>query len=777
MVLINNKNELKFSQKYELIILTLMVLIFSNLEFVYSQQPQFTQISEINDVVLGKINAITQDKYGYMWFSDQLNRSLIRFDGNNMIQFKNEINNKNSLGGNYPECLFADPDGNIWIGFYGQGLDKYDPQNGVFTHFRHNPKDLESISDDFVSSVLMDHLGLIWVGTNSGLDCFNPKTGKFTHYKTDKKDPTSLSHNIVRTIYEDSEGTIWVGTGFPWNANDLGGLNRFNRVEGNFTRYMHDENNTNSLVHNKVRAILEDSKGNFWIGTMKDGLQTIDRKSGLITRYPFDSSQPAKLSRPALNGFNDHISFITEDSDKNLWIGTIGNGIIHFNTLTEKVTHYGSINEEKGVFRDNSGWAAYATQDGLLWLTTQENSLYKVDLYNDKIPFVKTAIGRTSFFEESPMINWIGTEKGLIKEDKNLQTSQNFVSNLANENSISNNYVRRIFRDSYGTLWFGTISGLNKYNVDKENFTRFMNDPNNEYSLSENNISAIAEDRDSILWIGTYAGGLNRFDRKTGKFIRYIHDPIDDKSLSHNNVLTMLIDESNNHWIGLGFNGGVNRIDVSSGRFIKYLEGHDINSIYEDSDHFLWVGTMTGLYRYDEKKDEFIAFKDENKGININSVVVSIVEDNDKNLWVITKSGLYKINKERDYLIHFGKESGVYFEDKELLMTGFAYKTYDGKLIFNQAKGYYNFHPDSLNTRIRDSKLNFTSFWLDNKEINPDQYGPLHEPIFKTEEINLNHDQNIFSLSFSVIDFGNYKDNQTYYKLENYDKNWLQNHV
>ncbi len=112
----------------------------------------------------------------------------------------------------------------------------------------------------------------------------------------------ALSQNNVRAIYEDREGTLWIGTGVPWDPQDLeGGLNKFDRSKGTFTRYLHDPTNANSLVSNKVRAIFEDSKGNFWVGTDKDGLHTLDRKTGKFTRYSYDPKHPEKLSRPPVN--------------------------------------------------------------------------------------------------------------------------------------------------------------------------------------------------------------------------------------------------------------------------------------------------------------------------------------------------------------------------------------------------------------------------------------------------------------------------------------------
>src|SRR4029079_16738393 len=123
------------------------------------QDVKFSLFSGTNGVTLGKINAMVIDTFGYPWIADQSNRCIIRFDGSHMTRYQNDPQNPNSLGGFYPECLFADSSGNIWVGFYGMGLDKFDPVTRQFTHYRHNKNDPGSLSNDTVNALLVDHLG------------------------------------------------------------------------------------------------------------------------------------------------------------------------------------------------------------------------------------------------------------------------------------------------------------------------------------------------------------------------------------------------------------------------------------------------------------------------------------------------------------------------------------------------------------------------------------------------------------------------------------------
>ena len=246
-----------------------------------------------------------------MWFTST--SGLHRYDGYQVTTYKHDPANPNSVGVDRLECLQADTNDIIWVGTFGAGLDRFDVSSGRFTHFRHDPKNAKSISSDTVFALKKDHEGILWVGTAIGLDKFDPLSGTFTHFVHKNNDPTSLSNNQVRAIYEDREGTLWIGTGSPFpgeTPGDEGGLNKFNPKTGTFTRYMHDDKDPHSLVNNKVRAIFEDSRGTFWVGTAGDGLHTMDRAKGTFQRYPYDPLHPDKLSRPPLNKNSTSITLV-----------------------------------------------------------------------------------------------------------------------------------------------------------------------------------------------------------------------------------------------------------------------------------------------------------------------------------------------------------------------------------------------------------------------------------------------------------------------------------
>ena len=113
----------------------------------------------------------------------------------------------------------------------------------------------------------------------------------------------------------------------------------------------------------------------------KNGLQSLDRKTGIFTTYPLGPKTQDSPSRPPVKSEFDHITFLTEDAEKCLWIGTLANGISRFNPQTKTTSHYTSQTASTKGYKDDSGWTAYASPDGWLWISTQEANLYKVDLY------------------------------------------------------------------------------------------------------------------------------------------------------------------------------------------------------------------------------------------------------------------------------------------------------------------------------------------------------------------------------------------------------------
>ncbi|VUD41939.1 Chemotaxis protein CheA [Thalassocella blandensis] len=169
--------------------------------------------------------------------------------------------------------LFFDRDETLWVGTIGGGLYRYNPAQDNFMLYQHNPNDPTTSGSMIIWTIMQDSHGMLWIGTDDGLDQLDPHTDTFKHFRHDEKNPQSLGHNVVLSIHEASDGTMWIGT-------RGGGLNKLNKTTESFTRF----DKQRDFPSNVINAIEEDQQGNLWLGSNK-GLIRFNPKSENIRTY------------------------------------------------------------------------------------------------------------------------------------------------------------------------------------------------------------------------------------------------------------------------------------------------------------------------------------------------------------------------------------------------------------------------------------------------------------------------------------------------------------
>lgn len=233
--------------------------------------------------------------------------------------------------------------GKLWIGTYGGGVNLFDPKTEIFIHYKHQSKQANSLSNDYILAIHEDQSGIPWIGTEGGgLNKFDPGTGVFTHYNHDPHLPTSISDNSVNVIHEDRAGLLWIGT-------ERGGLNRFDRKTEKFTHYKNDANNANSLSNNRVVSIYEDQEGVLWVGTRGGGLNKFQRQQKQWTCYTTADGLPENI-----------IYSILADNRGHLWLSTIM-GICRFDPRGGSVKSFDVID---GLQGDEFNQGAYFKSPG-----------------------------------------------------------------------------------------------------------------------------------------------------------------------------------------------------------------------------------------------------------------------------------------------------------------------------------------------------------------------------------------------------------------------------
>jgi ligand-binding sensor domain-containing protein len=120
--------------------------------------------------------------------------------------------------------FMEDPNGILWLGSYGNGLLRFDPASGRFSEVRGRPHG-ETLGDARINSLLIDHGGALWAGTQNGIDRYDRRTGWVAHYS----EKEGLAGIDVSCVLEDSAGALWFGTS--------AGLSRLDAERQHFHNY------------------------------------------------------------------------------------------------------------------------------------------------------------------------------------------------------------------------------------------------------------------------------------------------------------------------------------------------------------------------------------------------------------------------------------------------------------------------------------------------------------------------------------------------------------
>lgn len=162
-----------------------------------------------------------------------------------------------------------DKDKNVWVGTFG-GLYKYSPGKNLMEHFKNDPLNKNSISNNYIFSFLQDKNGFIWIGTANGLNKYDPAKNKFTRYfKND-----GLSSTVINGIVEDNKGNIWLSTNK--------GISKFSITNNEFYNYeIRDGVSANSTIQN---AYFKGSDNNIYFGA-RGGLIIINPETAADSNY------------------------------------------------------------------------------------------------------------------------------------------------------------------------------------------------------------------------------------------------------------------------------------------------------------------------------------------------------------------------------------------------------------------------------------------------------------------------------------------------------------
>lgn len=388
--------------------------------------------------------------------------------------------------------LFRDSEGTMWVTLDQGGLAKFDSATGTFEHFLHDPYAPDSVASNQLRAIFEDARRDLWIGAfPSGVSLYNRSKQVFRTFYARSGDPRGLSHSAVTSLFEDSTGTVWVGT--------EGGLNALDVAQGTFKQFRADPQDPHALLADPVLSIEEDSWGNLWVGTWAGGLHRFNRDTGQFTRY-----------LPEPGGINSKFIWdIVEDNEKNLWVATEDGGLNRYQRESDSFVSYRNNPRDENSLSGDYVWTLLPARDGHLWvgmfaalnrLAPDQTQFYRFPIGAKDGKSISSKNIR-SLYEDSRGLIWIGSlDRGVSIFDPVSETFRY----LDVQQGLPSAAVASVLEDDRGNMWLATANGLARVEYPTLNVTVYRK----EHGLAGNNYNrdASLKDRQGNLYFGSTEG-------------------------------------------------------------------------------------------------------------------------------------------------------------------------------------------------------------------------------------------------------------------------------
>jgi signal transduction histidine kinase/ligand-binding sensor domain-containing protein len=389
----------------------------------------------------------------------------------------------------------------------------------------------------------------------------------------------------VPAIFRDSKGLMWFGT--------QNGLFQFDGYE--YKEFKSNYADKATLSDYRIYDMCEDKDGALWLATFS-GVNKYNRASSTFSRF-YIYDKPKEL----VDNFVLQVKF---DKMGRLWTKKVFSGLFQLHPETQQFEQLLTDNKNPADILNNDVVDTYIDKSGPMWFCVNDKKTGNV-------------LGNYNY------------------ENKHLTT---YKHNPADQASLSNIPLRKIFKDSKGNIWVGLQNGLEKLNVSTGKFTHYRHDAHNEGSITEGNVIAMEEDDEGMIWIGTENNGLDRVNPATANFIHFKSNPTNLNTLSSNFIYTLYNDKAGTLWIGT--DRGLNTFSLKPKKFHNSLFASKDGSITNQSkiyeiitakDGMMWYCTEKGLYRFDgkNKPQSMYLLKDAEE----------LVQDKSGKLWMSGEAG------------------------------------------------------------------------------------------------------------------------------------------
>jgi signal transduction histidine kinase/ligand-binding sensor domain-containing protein/DNA-binding response OmpR family regulator len=355
--------------------------------------------------------------------------------------YRNDVDNLSSISSNGIYDLLTDREGILWVATYGGGVNKFDPYGNTFRHLIHQPNTDRSLGHPFTRAILEDEDGRIWFGTKKGISIWSPEKGDWQH----------LLHAGPQEGQKIVMGLCEQGA-YIWAATYQGRLLRINKQDFSVSRI--DFASEKDQRQGRIFTAVIDSNGSLWVGGVNMNVYQI-APSGSVTSFPVTQVKvmAAMPGGGVYVSSRDGLKMLKEERGE---------------AAGAKISSIGAVDAYLAAIGNRALYSILPDKKGGLYLGTSGDGLLHYDLASDMVSALTKANGLPSNSVQSILIDaeeniWTGTSRGLARIEVSEQdTLVQIYTKADGLVSTELNYGSAAQLRS-GTMLFGGPGGVNVF--------------------------------------------------------------------------------------------------------------------------------------------------------------------------------------------------------------------------------------------------------------------------------------------------------------------------
>lgn len=705
-----------------------------------------------------------------------------------------QISNNEGLSNSAVLSIYQDSRGLMWFGTC-DGLNMFDGSNVQL--YKSSVKN--NLSGNLIEDILENENGVLWLQTNYGINCIETKSKIVNYYSyfIGKTFLRKTKNNYMLILKDDNVLYYYHASTDQINKSSLPDF----KFADLLTCYVDDKNilklffrngmvKTYSILFEENGALSLKYKGGMQLpGPVLSGFTEGKSYNYIDSRFNFYEYNTATQTNKYIRNLKNlllkrgEISSIIRYKD-DYFIGFKTNGVVRLINRPHSADKYEieEIPVNSGVFciyKDHYQDVIWIGTDGQgVFLLYDSPYVIKSYPFNNILYEIEKPV-RSLFIDKENTL-WVGTKgDGILKIphfDYTALSVKNPEQIRAEHSALSNNSVYAFAGSRRNVLWIGHEEGIDYYSYSDKSINKLKL----EYKgKTLKYIHSVCEVNDSMLWLASVGMGIigARISGTEGRpvltGIRQI--TLGEGKENFNHFFTNYAD--GDHTILYGNRGhGLCRLDTKSYEVSSQLFGNDASnqllndvfSIFKDKKGTIWCGTSFGLVKYVPATEEIKVFNEQNGFPN--NTIHGILEDSENNLWLSTNQGLVRFDTKKEIIQAYGVQNGLKVTE---FSDGAYYKDQrTGNLLFGGISGFVTVEETDYHPHAYTPDVTFNGLNIFGQEYNLFDFC---ETEHDKTVLNLNYNQNFFTLSYTANDYIDGNNYNYYYQLSGQNEQWIDN--